>query len=97
MHLLEKNVVLFCFVLLEQTHNKRMHLFLFFSPSSMAFRIPTPDVSVVDLTCRIEKAAKYEEIVAAIKATMGSNGGFPKREGSKSWVSVRGSQGSGVR
>merc|ERR1711939_551845 len=33
----------------------------------MAFRVPTPDVSVVDLTCRIEKAAKYEEIVAAIK------------------------------
>ncbi|CAJ1380962.1 unnamed protein product [Effrenium voratum] len=35
--------------------------------TGMAFRIPTPDVSVVDLTCRIEKAAKYEEIVAAIK------------------------------
>jgi len=35
--------------------------------TGMAFRIPTPDVSVVDLTCRIEKAAQYEEIVAAIK------------------------------
>merc|ERR1719201_3356398 len=35
--------------------------------TGMAFRVPTPDVSVVDLTCRIEKAAKYEEVVAAIK------------------------------
>merc|ERR1739849_72826 len=35
--------------------------------TGMAFRVPTPDVSVVDLTCRIEKGAKYDEIVAAIK------------------------------
>jgi len=35
--------------------------------TGMAFRIPTPDVSVVDLTCRLEKPAKFEEIVAAIK------------------------------
>merc|ERR1719442_294669 len=34
----------------------------------MAFRVATGDVSVVDLTCRIEKGAKYEDIVAAIKA-----------------------------
>merc|ERR1712056_144100 len=35
--------------------------------TGMAFRVPTPDVSVVDLTCRIEKAAKYSDIVKAIK------------------------------
>ena len=34
----------------------------------MSFRVPTLDVSVVDLTCRIEKAATYDEIKAAIKA-----------------------------
>jgi glyceraldehyde 3-phosphate dehydrogenase len=35
--------------------------------TGMAFRVPTPDVSVVDLTCRLAKPAKYEEIVAAVK------------------------------
>ena len=33
----------------------------------MAFRVPTTDVSVVDLTCNLEKAATYEEICAAVK------------------------------
>jgi len=33
----------------------------------MAFRVPTADVSVVDLTCRLEKGASYDEIKAAIR------------------------------
>jgi glyceraldehyde 3-phosphate dehydrogenase len=35
--------------------------------TGMSFRVPTPDVSVVDLTCRLEKAAPYKEICAAMK------------------------------
>ncbi|PQP92947.1 glyceraldehyde-3-phosphate dehydrogenase cytosolic [Prunus yedoensis var. nudiflora] len=35
--------------------------------TGMAFRVPTVDVSVVDLTVRIEKKATYEQIKAAIK------------------------------
>ncbi len=35
--------------------------------TGMAFRVPTPDVSVVDLTARIEKGASYEEVCAAMK------------------------------
>jgi glyceraldehyde 3-phosphate dehydrogenase len=35
--------------------------------TGMAFRVPTINVSVVDLTVRLEKAATYEEIKAAIK------------------------------
>jgi len=35
--------------------------------TGMAFRVPTADVSVVDLTVRLEKPAKYDDIVAAIK------------------------------
>ena len=36
--------------------------------TGMAFRVPTLDVSVVDLTCSLEKPATYEEICAAVKA-----------------------------
>jgi glyceraldehyde 3-phosphate dehydrogenase len=35
--------------------------------TGMAFRVPTPDVSVVDLTVRLKKDASYEEICAAMK------------------------------
>jgi len=35
--------------------------------TGMAFRVPTPDVSVVDLTVRLEKGASYEEVCAAMK------------------------------
>jgi len=35
--------------------------------TGMAFRVPTPDVSVVDLTVRLEKEASYEEICAKLK------------------------------
>lgn len=36
--------------------------------TGMSFRVPTIDVSVVDLTCRLEKPATYEEIKSVVKA-----------------------------
>jgi len=36
--------------------------------TGMAFRVPTSDVSVVDLTVELEKSASYEDICAAMKA-----------------------------
>jgi len=36
--------------------------------TGMSFRVPTPDVSVVDLTCRLSKPAPYKAICAAMKA-----------------------------
>jgi len=42
--------------------------------TGMAFRVPTPNVSVVDLTVRIQKEASYEEICAKIKEA--SEGSF---------------------
>lgn len=35
--------------------------------TGMAFRVPTVDVSVVDLTCNLERPTTYEEICAAVK------------------------------
>ena len=36
--------------------------------TGMSFRVPTPNVAVVDLTCRLKKPATYAEICAAMKA-----------------------------
>jgi glyceraldehyde 3-phosphate dehydrogenase len=36
--------------------------------TGMAFRVPTPDVSVVDLTVNLEKSTSYEEVKAAMKS-----------------------------
>ena len=36
----------------------------------MSIRVPTLDVSVVDLTCTLKKGASYEDICAAIKAAV---------------------------
>ncbi len=36
--------------------------------TGMAFRIPTSDVSVVDLTCELIKEASYEQVIAVMKA-----------------------------
>lgn len=36
--------------------------------TGMAFRVPTPDVSVVDLTVQLEKQTSYDEIMATLKA-----------------------------
>ncbi|MEL7608487.1 MAG: type I glyceraldehyde-3-phosphate dehydrogenase [Bacillota bacterium] len=36
--------------------------------TGMSFRVPTADVSVVDLTCRLEKPATYDQIKAVMKA-----------------------------
>lgn len=41
--------------------------------TGMAFRVPTPDVSVVDLTVRLAKEATYDEIKAVIKAAAESD------------------------
>merc|ERR1711934_1044722 len=35
--------------------------------TGMAFRVPTPDVSVVDLTFRTDKPAKMDDIIAKVK------------------------------
>ncbi|XP_053373732.1 uncharacterized protein LOC123531119 [Mercenaria mercenaria] len=36
--------------------------------TGIEFRVPVPDVSVIDLTCRLEKPASYDDIKAAMKA-----------------------------
>jgi glyceraldehyde 3-phosphate dehydrogenase len=41
--------------------------------TGMSFRVPTINVSVVDLTCRLEKATSYDEIKAAMKNASETN------------------------
>ena len=44
--------------------------------TGMAFRVPTADVSVVDLTVKLEKSTNYDEVMAALKdASEGSMSG----------------------
>ena len=45
--------------------------------TGMAFRVPTLDVSVVDLTVRTEKATSMEEINAALKEASETYEGYP--------------------
>ncbi|MBU3821512.1 type I glyceraldehyde-3-phosphate dehydrogenase [Flavobacteriaceae bacterium XHP0103] len=41
--------------------------------TGMAFRVPTPDVSVVDLTVRTEKSASWDDVKAALKKASETN------------------------
>lgn len=42
--------------------------------TGMAFRVPTSDVSVVDLTCELNSKASYDDICAAMKAASEATG-----------------------
>jgi len=53
--------------------------------TGMAFRVPTADVSVVDLTCRLKKGASYDEIKAVLKAASGEKG---RRQGGREGTSL---------
>ncbi|VFV34108.1 glyceraldehyde-3-phosphate dehydrogenase, partial [Lynx pardinus] len=39
-------------------------------PTGMAFRAPTPSVSVMDLACCLEKATKYNDIKKVVKQAL---------------------------
>ena len=55
--------------------------------SGLAFRVPTADVSVVDLVVRLEKGASYDEIKAAMKEA--SEGEYKVRYSSKAFYHMR--------
>ena len=41
--------------------------------TGMAFRVPVPDVSVVDLTCKLKKSTTYDQIISVIKNASNTN------------------------
>ncbi|KAE8730151.1 Glyceraldehyde-3-phosphate dehydrogenase 2, cytosolic [Hibiscus syriacus] len=51
--------------------------------TGMSFRVPTVDVSVVDLTVRLEKSASYDDIKAAIKEES------PRASSREFWVTLK--------
>jgi glyceraldehyde 3-phosphate dehydrogenase len=55
--------------------------------TGMSMRVPTPNVSVVDLTARIEKGATYDEIKAAIKEA--ADGPLKGQSAPKLWRDIR--------
>lgn len=55
--------------------------------TGMSFRVPNPDVSVVDLTCRLDKKATRDDILAAVKeASEGQGEDFKSMKGIIGWT-----------
>lgn len=54
--------------------------------TGMAFRVPTPDVSVVDLTCKLGKKTTYDDIKATIKVRSCDPPRARAREQTRRWA-----------